>query len=51
MYWRNNSGTLAQAQVDTTDHFSAILEVKEFLVQGGEGYNEPVLAVIPGGEA
>jgi hypothetical protein len=37
--------------VATSDHFEGILEVKEFLVQSGEGYNEPVLAVIRGGKA
>ena len=32
------------------DHTDAILDVKEALVASGEGYEEPVLAVIDGGQ-
>lgn len=57
IYHRQDDGKLGCVQVsDTTDegvavgHGEAILEVCEFLVESGEGYNQPVLAVIKGGK-
>jgi hypothetical protein len=52
IYWRTTSNKLACAEAaDTEDHFEAILQVKEMLVSIGEGFNEPVLALIKGGKA
>jgi hypothetical protein len=49
VYWKNQHGSLAQMDVESDDHEEAIIATKETLVDVGEGYNDPVLAVIEGG--
>lgn len=50
VYWRQDDGTLGCVCVDDAEsHAHAILEVCEYLVEYGQGYNQPVLAVIEGG--
>lgn len=50
VYFRNKEGKLGMFESPEKDHRDAILEVCEALVTSGEGYNEPVLAVINGGK-
>ncbi len=50
IYHRKDDGTLGKVHVaDAESHSHAILEVCEHLVEHGQGYNQPVLAVIEGG--
>lgn len=50
VYFKNLENKLGVIQVDTNNHADAILSVKESLVDSGEGYQGPVLAVIVGGK-
>lgn len=53
VYHRYDNGQLGRVNASITDeqtHADAILEVCEFLVSTGVGYNKPVLAVIKGGK-
>lgn len=53
VYHRTDAGSLGRVDVtlaENNTHADAILEVCEFLVNTGVGYNKPVLAVIEGGK-
>ncbi len=52
VYWKTDRNLPLCRQdvplLEGEDHTDAILAVKEDLVRGGEGYNEPVLALVGG---
>lgn len=50
IYHRKNDRTIGHAEVVTTSHAEAIVEMQEALVADGVGYNMPVLALITGGK-
>lgn len=50
VYLRASDVDIAKFEIVKDDHFDAIIEVQEFFIREGIGYNEPILAVIEGGK-